>query len=73
MVIVTGSNVSGLIGFDHTRHIEDFRLPVIFPSWNGPEQTLISDSESHFFIFDSLFILIPIFQIIEFIGSFLNS
>lgn len=31
-MIITRSDISSLIGFDHTRHVEDFRLPVIFPT-----------------------------------------
>jgi hypothetical protein len=47
MMIVSGGDVGGLVGLDHSGHIEDFGFPVVFPAGNRPKQTFISDSESH--------------------------
>ena len=49
VVVVSWGDVGGLVGFDHSGHVEDFGLPVVLPAGNCPEQALISDSESHLF------------------------
>lgn len=50
VMIVSWGDVSGLVGLDHSWHVEDFRLPIVLPSGNSPEKTLISDSESHLYL-----------------------
>ena len=47
MMIVSGGDVGGLVWLNHSGHVEDFGLPIVLPSWDGPEQTFVSDSESH--------------------------
>ena len=48
MVVVSHDDVLGVDGADDLGHVENFRLPIIFPSRFSPEQTFIPDPESHY-------------------------
>lgn len=67
MVVVSAGDVGGLVGLDHSGHVEDLGFPVVLPPRNRPKQTLISDSESHLSI--SIFIHFQSINLIHLIFS----